>query len=120
GIVTAEDLAEELVGEITDEHDPLEPDAPVLDDDGKWVMAGDTHIDEVERAIGHDLPQGDYETISGLVISKLGNLPEVRTVVDVDIEPDAGELGPAGAPRARRLQIEVVEVERRVPSLVRL
>ncbi|MDV3220441.1 hemolysin family protein [Intrasporangium sp.] len=120
GIVTAEDLAEELVGEITDEHDPLEPDAPVLDDDGKWVMAGDTHIDEVERAIGHDLPQGDYETISGLVISQLGNLPEVRTVVDVDIEPDAGELGPAGAPRARRLQIEVVEVERRVPSLVRL
>jgi CBS domain containing-hemolysin-like protein len=120
GIVTVEDLAEELVGEITDEHDPLEPDAPVLDDDGKWVMPGDTHIDEVERAVGRDLPLGEYETIAGLVISQLGNLPEPGTVTDVELEPDPGDLAEDGEPREWKLRIEVVEVERRVPSLVRV
>ncbi len=120
GIVTVEDLAEELVGEITDEHDPLEPDAPVLDDDGKWVMSGDTHIDEVERAVGRDLPQGHYETVAGLVLSQLGSLPEVGTVVDVDLEPDPGDLGTDHAPGAWLLRVEVVEVARRVPSLVRV
>ncbi|HEY9493939.1 MAG TPA: hemolysin family protein [Intrasporangium sp.] len=120
GIVTVEDLAEELVGEITDEHDPFEPDAPVLDDDGTWVMSGDTHIDEVERAVGRDLPQGHYETIAGLVLSQLGTLPQVGTVVDVDLDPDPGDLGTDDAPGAWLLRVEVVEVARRVPSLVRV
>ncbi|HKX66818.1 MAG TPA: hemolysin family protein [Intrasporangium sp.] len=119
GIVTVEDLAEELVGEITDEHDPLEPDAPVLDDDGKWVMSGDTHIDEVERAVGRDLPQGDYETIAGLVLSRLGTLPDVGAVVDVDLGPDPADLLTDEA-AGGRLRVEVVEVRRRVPSLVRV
>ena len=120
GIVTVEDLAEELVGEITDEHDPFEPDAPVLDDDGTWVMSGDTHIDEVERAVGRDLPQGHYETIAGLVLSQLGTLPQVGTVVDVDLDPDPGDLRRDDAPGAWLLRVEVVEVARRVPSLVRV
>jgi CBS domain containing-hemolysin-like protein len=120
GIVTVEDLAEELVGEITDEHDPLEPDAPVLDDDGKWVMSGDTHIDEVERAVGRDLPHGDYETIAGLVLSQLGSLPDAGTVVDVALEPDPADLGTDDGPGDRLLRVEVVEVARRVPSLVRV
>ncbi|HEX5967352.1 MAG TPA: transporter associated domain-containing protein, partial [Intrasporangium sp.] len=101
-------------------HDPLEPDAPVLDDDGKWVMSGDTHIDEVERAVGRDLPHGDYETIAGLVLSQLGSLPDVGTVVDVDLEPDPADLGTDDGPVDRLLRVEVVEVARRVPSLVRV
>ncbi len=119
GILTLEDLAEELVGEITDEHDPEHPDRPVVDDDGVWVMGGDVHIDEVERAIDRDLPRGDYETIAGFVIAQLGQLPETGAAIEVELSPDHADLV-GGEPRVVRILIEVLEVERRVPSLVRL
>ncbi|WP_306303547.1 hemolysin family protein [Rhodococcus sp. BS-15] len=80
GVLTIEDLAEELVGEITDEHD--EDIAGVEDqEDGVWLMDGDVHVDEVERTIGRDmlLPRGDYETLAGLLIAEGGNLPESET-----------------------------------------
>lgn len=120
GILTLEDLAEELVGEITDEHDPDMPNEPVLDDDGKWVMGGDVHVDEVERAIGHDLPRGDYETIAGLVIAQLGELPDEGAVIDVVLDPNPADLIHEEEPQPRQVRIEVLEVERHVPSLVRL
>ncbi|GMA38716.1 hemolysin family protein [Mobilicoccus caccae] len=75
GILTVEDLAEEVVGELTDEHDPDEPDYEPRPDDGVWVMAGDVHVDEVERALDVDLPEGDYETVSGLALDTHGGLP---------------------------------------------
>lgn len=119
GILTLEDLAEELVGEITDEHDPARPDQPVLDDDGVWVMGGDVHVDEVERAIDRDLPRGDYETIAGLVIAQIGQLPDQGAAVEVELDPDHADLV-EDEPRVVRILIEVLEVERHVPSLVRL
>src|SRR3954464_3090546 len=70
GILTLEDLAEELVGEITDEHDAeVDPGSVPVEDDGVWEMAGDVHLDEAERALAVDLPRGSYETMAGLVIS---------------------------------------------------
>jgi CBS domain containing-hemolysin-like protein len=120
GILTLEDLAEELVGEITDEHDPARPDQPVVDDDGVWIMGGDVHIDEVERAIDRDLPRGDYETIAGLVIAQVGELPDVGAVLEVELDPDPADLVHEDHPRRHRILIQVLEVERHVPSLVRL
>lgn len=120
GILTLEDLAEELVGEITDEHDPTHPGQPVVDDDGIWVMGGDVHIDEVERAIDRDLPRGDYETIAGLVIAQVGELPDVGDAIEVELDPDPADLLHDDEPRQHRILIEVLAVERHVPSLVRL
>lgn len=120
GILTLEDLAEELVGEITDEHDPVSPDQPVVDDDGVWVMGGDVHIDEVERAIDRDLPRGGYETIAGLVIEQVGELPDVGAVIEVELDPDPADLIHDDHPRRHHILIQVLEVERHVPSLVRL
>lgn len=120
GILTLEDLAEELVGEITDEHDPVSLDQPVVDDDGVWVMGGDVHIDEVERAIDRDLPRGDYETIAGLVIEQVGELPDVGAVIEVELDPDPADLIHDDHPRRHHILIQVLEVERHVPSLVRL
>ena len=120
GILTLEDLAEELVGEITDEHDPARPDQPVVEDDGIWVMGGDVHIDEVERALDGDLPRGDFETIAGLVIAEFGELPEVGAAIEVELDPDPADLVHEDHPRARRVLVEVLAVERHVPSLVRL
>ncbi len=109
-----------MVGEITDEHDEPEPPPLAPLEDGTWTMAGDVHIDEVERAIDHDLPRGDYETVAGLVIETHGSLPEVGQTVAVDLPPDPADLALTDPPPDQQLHIEVLEVERHVPALVRV
>jgi len=119
GVLTLEDVAEEVVGEITDEHD--EPEPPPLTPTGEdtWTMAGDVHIDEVERAIDHDLPPGDYETVAGLVIETLGELPQIGQSVTVDLPEDPADLALPDPPPGRQLHLEVLDIDRHVPSLVR-
>jgi CBS domain containing-hemolysin-like protein len=120
GVITVEDLAEELVGEITDEHDADQPGYVPVEGDGVWEMPGDVHVDEVERALGADLPRGDFETIAGLVIAVHGALPEPGTRLAIELPPDPADLLAAGDPGPRHLQVEVLAVERHVPSRVRL
>ena len=120
GVLTLEDLAEELVGEITDEHDAgstsvVEPDA----DDGVWIMGGDVHIDEAERALGYDLPRGDYETVAGLLIAQRGALPLVGDVVRIALPVLPADLV-HDEPTVRVVECEVLELNRRVPSRVRV
>lgn len=119
GVLTFEDLAEELVGEITDEHDDEAAAAPV-DEDGSWTMSGDVHVDEVERAVGRDLPTGDYETIGGLVIAEHGALPEVGTSVVVLLPGDPGDLALTEEPDPVWMRVDVLEIERHVPARVRV
>ncbi|MCR6033042.1 DUF21 domain-containing protein [Nocardioides sp. zg-579] len=119
GALTVEDLAEELVGELTDEHD--EQVRVVLDDaGGSWLVAGDQPLDEVERTLDQDLPTGDYQTLAGLVIAEHGRLPEVGTVVDIRLPDDPADLVHEGEPHARHARMEVVEVEQHVPALLRI
>ena len=121
GILTLEDMAEELVGELTDEHDEavVEPvHEPAAD--GSWVMSGDLPLDEAERILGHDLPTGDYETVSGFVIAHHGALPDPGDVVTVELPIDPAELAEDGEPTPYAMTIEVLEVERYVPATVRL
>lgn len=76
GIITAEDIVEEIVGEIDDEHDPvaeLTPAAPP----GEWLLAGDLRADSVEEACGLRLPDGPYETLAGFALWRLGRVPVV-------------------------------------------
>ncbi|SOD93153.1 hemolysin family protein [Blastococcus haudaquaticus] len=120
GVITVEDLAEELVGEITDEHDTEHPEFVPVAGDGVWEMPGDVHVDEVERALGADLPRGDFETIAGLVIAVHGALPEEGTRLEVELPPDLADLVAEGEPGPRYLRIEVLAVDRHVPSRVRL
>ncbi|MDV8054595.1 MULTISPECIES: hemolysin family protein [unclassified Rhodococcus (in: high G+C Gram-positive bacteria)] len=122
GVLTIEDLAEELVGEITDEHDGDEDIAGVHDqEDGVWLMDGDVHVDEVERTIGRDmlLPRGDYETLAGLLIAEGGNLPEVGDTVRIDLAVFGADLMEDEPPRPS-LEVEVLEVDRHVPSELRI
>lgn len=120
GVLTAEDLAEELVGEITDEHDEPEPGPLAPSEDGVWVMDGDVHVDEVERAVGRELPEGDYETIAGLAIAAHGAFLEPGDVVEVALPADPADLALPEPPPARALRVEVLEVERHVPAQVRV
>ncbi|KAB7745394.1 DUF21 domain-containing protein [Nostocoides sp. F2B08] len=120
GILTVEDLAEELLGEITDEHDegPPEPITAGAEDD-EWHMEGDVHVDEVERTVGHRLPEGDFETIAGLVIAETGELPEVGRVLTVDLPQDPGNLV-SDEQEVHSLEIEVLDIARHVPSELRI
>lgn len=120
GVLTLEDLAEELVGEISDEHDPVGPPEPAPQAEGVWLMAGDVHVDEAERTLEVDLPVGDYETISGMVIAYHGSLPEVGTVVDIPLPPDPALLVEDEPTPPMIVHAEVLEVAQYVPATVRI
>ncbi|MEA1903338.1 MAG: hemolysin family protein [Actinomycetota bacterium] len=80
GIVTSEDLLEELVGEIKDEYDrDIEP-LP----GGTGEVSGLLHRHEVEAAVGFEWPEGRYETLGGLITAELERLPEVGDAVTVE------------------------------------
>jgi CBS domain containing-hemolysin-like protein len=76
GIVTLEDLLEELVGDIEDERATARPQV-VEEDDGAWSMPGNTHVEQVEEVLDVELPEGPWLTIAGLLLARLDRIPEV-------------------------------------------
>jgi len=74
GIVTLEDILEEIVGEIQDEHDRTPASVERLPD-GSYLVAARTNIDELNEALDWNLPKQDYETVAGLVLATLGRIP---------------------------------------------
>ncbi|MEV4757619.1 hemolysin family protein [Micromonospora sp. NPDC049559] len=115
GVITLEDIAEELVGPIRDEDDPPEP-APTRLPDGSWVVPARWRIDEVADSTGIVLPEApEYDTLSGLVMRELGRVPEVGDRLEIRLGAD-GEP-PEQPPRAL---VEVLAVDRHVADSVRL
>ncbi|KWT57288.1 hypothetical protein ADL21_35600 [Streptomyces albus subsp. albus] len=87
GVVTLEDIVEEVVGEVRDEHDPMETPDLVLageDADGRsrYEADGAVRTDQLEQ-IGLKLPEGPYETLAGLVATELGRIPAAGDGVEV-------------------------------------
>ena len=106
GVITLEDLAEELVGPIRDEDDP--PDrAPARQEDGSWVVPARWRIDEVADSTGIELPEApEYDTLSGLVMRELGRVPEVGDRLEIALAGDGDEPLPSGP----RVLVEVLAV----------
>lgn len=78
GLITLEDLLEELVGEITDESDKEEPYV-IKVNDGEWVVLGKTDIEDVNEAIGMGIPDlKDYDTFSGYILHQIGRIPKEK------------------------------------------
>jgi putative hemolysin len=84
GVVTMEDVLEEIVGQIEDEHDDEGPDIVALADD-RWRARGAIDLDTLSDAVGVMLPEGDYGTLGGLVYSRLSSIPEDGAHPEVDV-----------------------------------
>jgi CBS domain containing-hemolysin-like protein len=103
GIVTLEDVVEEIVGDIADEHDRLGARARQRRD-GSWSLSGLLRPDEVEDLTGIQLPDHeDYDTIAGLVLQVLGRVPAHGDVAEVPV-PDTSD------PEEQREQLAVITV----------
>ena len=83
GIVTLEDLIEELIGDIRDEYDVAESDARRLGG-GEMVLDGLTNLPDFAEETGVHLPEGPYETVAGYLMACLGHLPQLGESVEVD------------------------------------
>ncbi|RNI20944.1 hemolysin family protein [Flexivirga caeni] len=84
GVVTLEDVIEEIVGEVSDEHDPR-VDASRLLPDGSWTVPGLWRPDEVHDRIGATVPEGAYyETLGGFIMAAVGRVPRVGDEVALD------------------------------------
>ncbi len=82
GIVTVEDIVEEIVGEIQDEHDR----APAMVErlpDGSYRVAGRVGIDELNDSLDWELPKGDFETVAGLVLATVHRIPAIGEELQV-------------------------------------
>ena len=102
GIVTLEDIVEEVVGEIRDEHDRT-PETVERLPDGSFRVVGRTAISELNEALDWDLPKGDFETVAGLVLATVHRIPSVGEVL---------RIGPYA--------VTVLEVDRRRILTVRI
>jgi CBS domain containing-hemolysin-like protein len=83
GLVTLEDLVEEIVGDVRDEHDRGEASPVRSLGRDSWIVSGLLRDDEVAEATGFRMPEGDYETLAGLVLARLGRIPEVNDEIQV-------------------------------------
>ncbi|MFJ4773134.1 hemolysin family protein [Streptomyces uncialis] len=107
GVVTYEDIAEELVGDIADETDRV-TELAVRDGSG-WLVDAGRRLDEVTQAIGVELPQDDdFDTVAGLVVDRLGRFPAIGDRLTVTL-PDGGSA-----------LIDVRTLNRHVPRRVRI
>ncbi|MET8829003.1 hemolysin family protein [Streptomyces sp. NPDC004610] len=108
GIVTYEDIAEELIGDIADESDTVTAPA-VPDPTGGWLVDARRRLDEIAEATGVELPEeDDYDTVAGLIVDRLGRFPAIGDRLTVEL-PGGGRAG-----------IEVRTLDRHVPARVRI
>ncbi len=104
GVVTIEDLVEELVGEIRDEHDDAESEVERVAE-GRFLAPGSLRVHEAADAIGLELPEGDYETIAGFLMDRLQRIPKSRD----EVVHDGWTIRVTSTHRRRVVQVQIEE-----------
>ncbi|MFT4042434.1 MAG: hemolysin family protein [Gordonia sp. (in: high G+C Gram-positive bacteria)] len=121
GIVTTEDLIEEILGDVTDEHDDERADVQVAGDG--YLLAGLLRLDELREATGYQAPEGSYDTLGGLIMSVLGRIPAVGDIVELPSDGSGeGRDGEDAAASAGEIRwhAAVVQMDGRRIDVVRL
>ena len=86
GLITIEDLLEEIVGEIRDEYDDDEEDSIQAVSENEFIVDGNTKLDEINEGLGLNIESDDYDSIAGHIIYLLDHLPEEgETVTDKNV-----------------------------------
>ncbi len=83
GLITIEDVLEEIVGDIDDEHDAEVVDDIQRIDESRYLVQALTAIDDFNEALGSDFSDDEYDTIGGLVVAEFGRLPEAGEMVEI-------------------------------------
>ena len=83
GIITLEDLMEEIFGEIKDEHDEEENIERVLDND-TYILSGALEIDYLNEKYNFNIPEGEYETLAGYIIAHTEDIPDMNEEIEID------------------------------------
>ena len=104
GLLTLEDIVESIVGNIQDEYDTEEEEIAKINDT-TFTVDGTTDLDEIDELVGAQIPEGDYDTIAGFIISQLGYLPKNGDMDTVELE---------------NLKFTVIEVEDKRIAKVRI
>jgi putative hemolysin len=105
GLVTMEDLLEELVGDIASEHSREEPQAIKKQPDGSALVSGLAHVREVNRALGIELPEdGEWTTVAGLLLALAGRIPTAGETLEIGKGVKA-EIVEASPRRIRQVRI---------------
>lgn len=107
GLVTLEDIVEEIIGEIYDESDE-EEEAPIRElPGGAYVLDAATPLEEVSETLNVDLPEGEYETLSGFLMDQFGHIPEVGEKLELSGYAFTVEAAdPRGIERVRAERVE--------------
>ncbi len=79
GVVSIRDILEQLVGDLSDEFDEDEDPPIVRIREDRWLVDGQTHVDEVEEQLGIAIPEGEYVTIAGFVLDLAEEIPAAGT-----------------------------------------
>ena len=83
GLITMEDIREELVGNIFDEYDDDEIDYRKIDE-STYILSGSSNLYDIKKLLDVEIPEGDYETLSGYLLEKLGRIPEENEQVVIE------------------------------------
>jgi putative hemolysin len=102
GLVTVEDVVEELVGEIRDEYD-IEAEPIVRESDDTFIFSAKVGIGDMAERLGIEIEEGEFETVGGFVLARVGRVPAVGERFDID-----------------GLEVEILEAERRRIHKIRL
>jgi len=112
GLVTLEDVVEEIIGDVRDEHDEREAPSSQQVGADNWLVSGQLRADEVTDETGFRMPDGDYETIAGLILERLGRIPSPGDATDLD----AWRLTVTKMDRLRIAEVEVRRVSETATS----
>lgn len=112
GIVTMDDLLEELVGHINDEKEEQEEQEPIIKiDDNTWEIDGTAALDDVSEELGVKLPTEEYDTIGGLIFAQMDTIPDDGSTFEIEAYGLAMKIVRIAERRIERVLVCVVEEE---------